>query len=194
MKVRQVEFVGSFPDVAKLPKRRLQEIAFAGRSNVGKSSMINSLLTRKNLARTSGTPGKTRQLNYILINDAFYFVDLPGYGFAKVPRAERERWARLIDRYIENNPYLRLLVSIIDIRHGPTETDLELLRWITHFQIETVVVATKADKLNRAQLQKAEARITAAIETMPVHGPIFFSAQSGLGKPQVWQIVESFLE
>lgn len=194
MKVKQVEFVGSFPDIANLPKRRLPEIAFAGRSNVGKSSMINSLLTRKNLARTSGTPGKTRQLNYILINDAFYFVDLPGYGFAKVPRSERDRWARLIDRYVEDNPYLRLIVSIIDIRHGPTANDLELLRWLSHLQIETLVVATKADKLNRAQLQKGEARITAAIETLPVHGPIFFSGQSGLGKLDVWRTFESFLE
>ena len=194
MKKVTAEFVGSFTHLSQLPKKRLPEVAFAGRSNVGKSSLINTLLGRKQLARTSGTPGKTRQLNYILVNDQFYFVDLPGYGFAKVSRTEREKWSKLIESYVSQNEFLKAVVSIIDIRHGPTESDLELLKWLAHIEVNTLVVATKADKLSRNQVKQAEQRITQMIETLPVHGPVFFSSQTGVGKRELWQAIEIFLE
>lgn len=194
MKVQTAQFVGSYASLDKLPKRRLPEIAFAGRSNVGKSSLINSLLGKKELARTSSTPGKTRQLNYILVNEAFYFVDLPGYGFARVSQEERRRWGHLIETYVENSPYLRVVVSIIDIRHGPMPSDLELIQWLTSIDRACLVVATKADKLGRGQLAQAERRITHAVEQFPVHGPIFYSAKTGLGKRELWTALESFLE
>ncbi len=190
----QAKFIGSFTRVDQLPKLRLPEIAFAGRSNVGKSSLINTLLGQKQLARISGTPGKTRQLNYILVNEKFYFVDLPGYGFAKVSQAERKRWAEMIEKYMSRNSYLRLIVSIIDIRHGPMASDLELIEWLVHLQREVLVVATKADKLRRGQLAEAERRITREIESFPVHGPLFFSAKTGMGKTDLWRNITTFLE
>lgn len=194
MKVQTVQFVGSFTHLGQLPKRRLPEVAFAGRSNVGKSSLINSLLGKKNIAKTSSTPGKTRQLNYILVNERFYFVDLPGYGFARVSRQEREQWGKLIEQYIKQSASLRLIISIIDVRHGPMESDIELIRWLAFLQREVLVVATKADKLSRSQLVQAENRITRAIEAFPVHGPVFYSARTGTGKKQLWKSIEPFLE
>ena len=194
MKRVQAQFVGSFSKIEQIPKRRLPEVLFAGRSNVGKSSLINCLLGQKHLAKISSTPGKTRQLNYILVNDAFYFVDLPGYGYAKVSQAERERWRQLIERYITDNPYLRLIVSIIDIRHGPMDSDLELIRWLAHLELDTLVVATKADKLKRQQFVQAQRSITQMLEQLPIHGPLFFSAKTGMGKRELWQNIELFLE
>ncbi|MFQ5633498.1 MAG: ribosome biogenesis GTP-binding protein YihA/YsxC, partial [bacterium] len=140
MKISHSEFIASYSQIGQLPKLRLPEIAFAGRSNVGKSSLINRLLNRKNLARTSGTPGKTRQLNYILVNQNIYFVDLPGYGFAKVSKQERSRWQQLIEAYMAKNDALKVVVSIIDARHGPTDLDMELLEWLVHIKAPILVV------------------------------------------------------
>ncbi len=194
MKIKSAEFVASFTALSQLPKKRLPEIAFAGRSNVGKSSLINKILNRKKLAKTSGTPGKTRQLNYFLINDAFHFVDLPGYGFAKVPKTERQQWRRLIEAYLSKNQHLRVVVSLIDSRMGPTALDLELIEWLAHLEIPILAVATKLDKLSRNQAKQAEARITSAIERYPVNGPIFCSAKTGAGKSALLLSLKSFLE
>ncbi len=194
MKIRQAEFIGSFTSLKQLPARKLPEIAFAGRSNVGKSSLINRLLGRKNLARTSSTPGKTRQLNYILVNDAFYVVDLPGYGYAKVSRREKIQWQKLVEAYIAGSEELRCVVSIIDSRHGPTESDMELIEWLAWLGKPTLVVASKVDKLKQRDFQKARNRITAAVENLPVSGPMFFSAVSGKGKNELWTVLRDFLE
>lgn len=188
------EFIGSFSHITQIPKLRLPEIAFAGRSNVGKSSLINCLLGRKNMAKTSSTPGKTRQLNYISINSRFYFVDLPGYGFAKVSKSERDRWARLIEQYFSDNTYLRKVIGIIDIRHGPTESDQELINWLVSLKIPLLLVATKSDKLKRNELAKAERRIATTIGALPVDGPIIFSSTKGTGKKELWRAINRVLE
>lgn len=190
----QAEFVGSFTSLRQLPRLRLPEIAFAGRSNVGKSSLINSLLGRKSLARISSTPGKTRQLNYLLINGRFYFVDLPGYGFARVSKAERQQWAALIEAYLSNNRYLRSVVCLIDARHGPMASDLELMDWLASAGASIVVVATKVDKLKQGELQRAKHLILAEIEGRPVAGPVFYSATKRLGRRELWQYLTSVLE
>ncbi len=194
MKVHSSQFIGSYGQPKQRRGPRLPEIAFAGRSNVGKSSLINCLLGRKQLAKISRTPGKTRQLNYILVNERFYFVDLPGYGFAKVSHKERERWAKLIESYLRENVFLHGVVAIIDVRHGPTESDLQLLQWLAEMKHNVLVVATKADKLSRQQLKQAEKRIYQVLETLPVHGPVIFSSRNGMGKKEVWRALELFLE
>lgn len=194
MNIRHAEFIAGYADIRQLPRRRLPEIAFAGRSNVGKSSLINRLLQRKNLARTSGTPGKTRQLNYILVNEKLYFVDMPGYGFAKVSQSERERWRRLIESYLLDNPVLRVVVCIIDARHGPAPSDVQLFTWLAENRIPALVVATKVDKLNRRERQQAEKRIVESIGKLPVGGPVFFSSTSGEGKRELLRSLELYLE
>ncbi len=194
MKIKQAEFVGSFTSLKQLPARSLPEIAFAGRSNVGKSSLINRLLGRKNLARTSSTPGKTRQLNYILVNDAFYIVDLPGYGYAKVSRREKMQWQKLVEDYITHSAALRCIVSVIDSRHGPTDSDMELISWLAWLGKPSLVVASKVDKLKQKDYHKAKHRITAAVEQLPVSGPMFFSAVSGRGKKELWAVLADFLD
>ena len=194
MKITQADFVASYSDLKQLPKLRLPEIAFAGRSNVGKSSLINRLLNRKNLARTSGTPGKTRQLNYLLINESMHFVDLPGYGFAKVSRDERARWQKLIEAYMTENEALKAVVSLIDVRHGPTELVMELLEWLTHLRMPTLIVATKIDKLKQAQLARAKKHITNIVGKLPVDGPIYFSSITGAGKNELLHSLDSYLE
>ncbi len=194
MKIKESKFIGSFSTIDQLPKIKLPEIAFAGRSNVGKSSLINSLLTRKNLARISNTPGKTQLLNYICVNDAFYMVDLPGYGFAKVPKAEKARWRKLIEAYMISSQQLRGVVSLIDSRHGPARSDLELIAWLAEIEIPCLVVATKVDKLNRKQFNEAQRRIVQHIEKLPVHGPLFTSSANGQGKKELWQSLSNILE
>lgn len=194
MKIKESKFIGSFAAVNQLPKDGLPEIAFAGRSNVGKSSLINNLLKRKNIARISNTPGKTRLLNYIRVNDAFYLVDLPGYGFAKVPKAEKARWRELIERYITTSPHLKGVVSLIDSRHGPSQSDLELIVWLAELEMPCLVVATKVDKLNRKQFNEAQRRILQHVEKLPVHGPVFTSSAKGLGKKELWQSISNIME
>jgi len=194
MRIKNSTFIASYADVKQIPRKRLSEIAFVGRSNVGKSSLINRLMGRKQLAKTSKKPGKTRLLNYFLINESFHFVDLPGYGFARVSQSERKRWQNLIESYIESNSALRLVVSLVDSRHGPTVLDLNLLDWLSVLEVPVLMVATKIDKLNNRQMQKSKNEITAALETRPVDGPVFFSSLKGVGKQDVLQSLESYLE
>ena len=194
MKIKESRFIGSFATVDQLLNDGLPEIAFAGRSNVGKSSLINNLLNRKNIARISNTPGKTRLLNYIRVNEAFYLVDLPGYGFAKVPKAEKYRWRKLIETYIATSSRLRCVVSLIDSRHGPAKSDLELIAWLAEMEMPCLVVATKVDKLNRKQYNEAQRRILQRVENLPVHGPLFTSSAKGLGKKELWQSISNILE
>ena len=154
MKIRSAEFILSASSPWQFPPPTLPEIAFAGRSNVGKSTLINSLLNRKKLVKTSSTPGKTQLINFFNINDKFHFVDLPGYGFAKVPENVRKQWQRLIESYLQERESLRNVVLIVDSRHGPTAQDRQLKDWLDYYERPVLIVASKVDKLKRGQIQK----------------------------------------
>ena len=154
MKIRSAEFILSASSPWQFPAPTLPEIAFAGRSNVGKSTLINSLLNRKKLVKTSSTPGKTQLINFFKINDAFHFVDLTGYGFAKVPENVRQQWQRLIEAYLQERECLRNVVLIVDSRHGPTAQDRQLKEWLDYYERPVLIVASKIDKLKRGQIQK----------------------------------------
>ena len=154
MKIRSAEFILSASSPWQFPPPTLPEIAFAGRSNVGKSTLINSLLNRKKLVKTSSTPGKTQLINFFNINDKFHFVDLPGYGFAKVPENVRKQWQRLIESYLQERESLRNVVLIVDSRHGPTTQDRQLKEWLDYYERPVLIVASKVDKLKRGQIQK----------------------------------------
>lgn len=193
MKIKSVEFVKSVNHVDQIPRDNLKEIAFAGRSNVGKSSLINCLLNRKKIAKISSTPGKTRQLNYFRINDLLYFVDLPGYGFARVSQQERLHWQNLIESFLTQSTNLMAVVSIIDSRIGATELDLELLGWLASLNRHILVVATKTDKLSRSvmtrQLKKLSNQLAAYTNEI-----IPFSAVKGTGKKILWSKILNLLE
>jgi len=199
MTIKNAEFILSVASAAQLPQDDLPQIAFCGRSNVGKSSLINSLLNRRGLAKTSNSPGKTRLLNFFRITPAesiykpFYFVDLPGYGYAKVSQSEREEWRKLIESYLEKRPQLCGVIALIDSRHGPLESDLDLLAWLAHVRQRVVVVATKADKLSNKQRAERQREIAAALRHLPAFDLIFFSAMAALGKKELWQQIKEFV-
>jgi len=193
MKVISAKFKGSFAHLRQLPKDKLPEIAFAGRSNVGKSSLINCLLNRKKLALTSSTPGKTRLLNFYTINDTFYFVDLPGYGYAKVSRIERLNWQKLIESYITTNKNLKGIVQIIDSRHGITDLDQEMLSWIHFIGLPLILVATKTDKLpnsKRGHLLKIIRQQAREFQPVDIIG---FSTVTKQGKYDMMQSIGKLL-
>lgn len=178
---------------SKLPQNKELEIAFAGKSNVGKSSLINGLLNRKALARTSSQPGKTQTINFYRINDAFYFVDLPGYGYAKVSVSEREKWGKMIERYLHTSENLVLVFLLIDIRHEPSANDKMMYDWIVHNGFTPVIIATKSDKIKRSQLQKNLKCIRTKLE-MPKEAIIFpYSALSKQGREEILDYIESVL-
>ena len=175
---------------SKLPKNTKPEIAFAGKSNVGKSSLINALMNRKALARTSGQPGKTQTINFYNVNDELYLTDLPGYGFAKVSQKEKEKWGTMIENYLNSSEQLRAVFLLVDIRHEPGQNDIAMAQWMQHYGYEPIVIATKADKLSRNQQIKQIAilRRTLGIGNAPV---IAFSALSKQGKEEIWNIIEA---
>ena len=154
MKIRSSEIEVSAIRKEQYPKEGLPEIALVGRSNVGKSSATNALLNRRNFARTSQTPGKTRTINFYKINNEFYFVDLPGYGYAKVSKSEKDKWGVIMERYLQDREELCAIFLLVDIRHEPTNDDVMMYEWIKHFGYNCVVIATKADKISRGQYQK----------------------------------------
>ncbi len=179
---------------SKLPHNEGIEIAFAGKSNVGKSSLINGLLNRKALARTSSQPGKTQTINFYKVNDSFYFVDLPGYGYAKVSASEREKWGKMIERYLHSSEQLVLVFLLIDIRHEPSANDKMMYDWICHNGFTPVIIATKLDKIKRSQLQKNLKIIRNKLE-MDKDGLIFpYSALSKQGKDEILDYIETFME
>jgi len=194
MKITSAEFVKSVANIKDIPKHNLKEIAFSGRSNVGKSSLINCLLNRKKLARTSVTPGKTRQLNYYRINEQFFFVDLPGYGFAKVSKAEMVTWRQLIEEFIITSRNLRRVISIIDSRVGPTELDMQLIEWLDSLHKPLLLVATKTDKLSRSQLLNQMMKFSKQVEPYYKKPIIPFSAINGTGKQAIWNEILTLLE
>jgi GTP-binding protein len=194
MKIYKAEFVRSVYSPEDFPKDSCSQIAFAGRSNVGKSSMINCLIRQKNLARISSQPGKTRSINYLKINDRFYFVDLPGYGFAKVPQTEREKWKKLIETFLHNSKNLKGLIQIIDARIGMTDKDEEMITFSKRSGILLLVVATKSDKLNQQQKSKNWKKVADGLEKHSIDGFIPFSAKTNLGKKEVWRWIEQQFE
>jgi GTP-binding protein len=190
MKIKQSEFVISAVGPSQYPEDGIPEVALAGRSNVGKSSLINKLLLRRNLARTSQQPGKTQTLNYYKINGELYFVDFPGYGYAKVSKSEREAWGKMIERYLRDRPPLRLVLQLVDLRHPPSVEDQRMYEWLSHYEIPMTVVATKADKVSRSQWPK-HIKIIRQSLGMPGHVPlILFSSETGQGRDDLWSLIE----
>lgn len=190
MKITSAEFIKSAFSEEHWTTDGLPEIAFLGRSNVGKSSLINSLLQRKGLARTSNTPGRTQSINFFLINKSFYFVDLPGYGYAKVSKAMRADWGKMAEDYLLKRGELRLFIQLIDSRHKPTALDLDLSEWLTFHGKNTLVVATKADKMSNNQLTKAMRDIETNLAERQI---IAYSAETGKGREAVWREIEKAL-
>ncbi len=183
--------------IAALPKQYpqddLPEIAFAGRSNVGKSSFINSVINRVNLARTSGKPGKTRTINFYIINDQFRLVDLPGYGYAQVSMVERKKWGDIIEKYLRNRENLKEVVLIVDIRHEPTSQDVMMYNWIKSFGYRGLVIATKADKISKGNWQKNIKIIREKLEIKDINLVIPFSSEKKINVDTVWGIFEPIL-
>jgi GTP-binding protein len=176
------------------PTDDLPEIAFAGRSNVGKSSFINSMINRVNLARTSGKPGKTRTINFYIINENFRLVDLPGYGFAQVSKIEKEKWGKIIEEYLANRDNLKEIVLIVDMRHEPTNQDLLMYDWIKSFGFRGLVIATKADKISKANWQKNIKVIRDKLGIKDVNLVVPYSSEKKLNVDRVWEIFEPILE
>lgn len=178
---------------SKLPDNDLPEIAFAGKSNVGKSSLINGLLNRKSLARTSAQPGKTQTINFYNVNKNLYFVDLPGYGYAKVSVEIRAKWGKMIERYLHNSPQLKKVFLLIDIRHVPSENDCMMYDWIVDNGYEPVIICTKLDKIKRSQVQKNLKLIREKLDLVPGTTMIPFSAQTKQGRDEIWNLIEETL-
>ena len=195
MKITSAEFVKSAFDERDWPPESVPEVAFLGRSNVGKSSMINSLLRVKGLARTSNTPGRTQALNFFLINERFYFVDLPGYGFARVPRDVREAWGQLVTDYLAKRDSLVLSIQIVDSRHEPTKLDLQLREWLLAEGKPFLTVATKSDKLSQNESHRNLARARKTLDAVGGRGAgggelISYSSTTGHGRERVWRAIE----
>ena len=194
MKIRKAQFVKSTLNPKDAPQPARPEFAFVGRSNVGKSSLINTLVNIKNFARVSKQPGKTRAINYFNINDAFYLVDLPGYGFAKISKTEQKKWQRAIEGYLVNNPRLRLLFVLVDAKVGPKATDVQLVEWLQYNGIPFQVVATKIDQVGRSKWQQVQTTIAETFHLMPGTPIVLFSAKNRTGRGDIWQIIEAHLK
>lgn len=176
-----------------LPENSLPEFAFAGKSNVGKSSLINSLINRKSLARTSAQPGKTQTINFYKVEEQLYFVDLPGYGYAKVSQETKEKWGKMIERYLKKSKQLKLVFLLIDIRHEPSVNDKNMYEWIEYNGFEPVIIATKLDKINRSQVAKHVKMLRTGLGLKKETVLIPFSSETKQGKEEIWEIIESYL-
>lgn len=178
---------------SKLPETKMPEVAFAGKSNVGKSSLINGLMNRKSYARTSAQPGKTQTINYYNINDELYFVDLPGYGYAKVSKDVSVKWGKLIEDYLHQSKQLRLVFLLIDIRHDPSENDKIMYNWIVDHGFNPVIIATKVDKLKRSQVQKHVKMIRTGLEVVDGTPIIPYSSLTKQGRDEIWELMENYV-
>ena len=193
MIIKDATFIGSFVKLEQYPVPDMPEIAMAGRSNVGKSSLINTLLNRKKLAKTSSTPGKTRTINFYKINQEFYLVDLPGYGYAKVSKKERESWGGMIGKYLSNRPSLREVVLLVDCRHDPSGDDKQMYEWIQQHGFGSIVIATKADKLSRSKLMQQLKRIRNQLGMKKEAVILPVSALKKEGVEPAWEALEKHL-
>jgi GTP-binding protein len=193
MKINSADLVISAVKPDQYPGEALPEFALAGRSNVGKSSFINKMLNRKNLARTSSKPGKTQTLNFYLINEAFYFVDVPGYGYAKVSKSERAAWGNMIETYFTSREHLKAVVLIVDLRHPPTADDVMMYDFLKHYEMPCIVIATKADKIPKGKWQKHLKITKEKLNLDPSDQIVIFSSETGEGKEKAWAIIESYM-
>lgn len=173
-----------------LPVNDKPEVAFAGKSNVGKSSLINALMNRKAYARTSATPGKTQTINFYNINDGLYLVDLPGYGYARVSEKEKEQWGKMIERYLHGSAQLRAVFLLIDIRHEPSANDRMMYKWVVEQGYQPVIIATKLDKIKRSQVQKHVKMLKEGLSLIPGTKVIPFSSTTKQGRDEIWELIE----
>ncbi len=194
MIIKQVNLETVCGYTSKLPDNQLPEIAFAGKSNVGKSSLINALMNRKSLARTSAQPGKTQTINFYNINDAMYLVDLPGYGYAKVSENEKQKWGQMIENYLHTSKQLRAVCLLIDIRHAPSANDKTMYDWIVYQGFEPVIIATKLDKIKRSQIQKQVKILREGLGLKKESILIPFSAQTKQGREEIWELMDAIIE
>lgn len=191
MNVTSAKIIISAVKPSQFPTDALPEIALAGRSNVGKSSLINSLINRKNLARTSQRPGKTQTINFYLINELFYFADVPGYGFAKVPKSVRASWKKMMEGYLIDRSPLKAVIQIVDLRHPPTSEDQSMYQFLHHFGIPVILVATKADKIAKG---KWLSYVKVIRETLQTKEKVFlFSSKTGQGREEIWEEIERLI-
>ena len=178
---------------SRLPDTGMPEVAFAGKSNVGKSSLINGLMNRKSLARTSGQPGKTQTINFYKVNREMYLVDLPGYGYARVAQSEKEKWGKMIERYLHTSRNLRAVFLLVDIRHAPSANDCQMYEWILHNGFQPIIIATKLDKLKRSQVQKNLKVLREGLRLEKETVIIPFSAETKQGREEIWELIESLI-
>lgn len=194
MDVNNVELIISAVRPEQYPETDLPEYALAGRSNVGKSSFINTMIRRKSMARISQKPGKTQTLNFYKIEEALFFVDVPGYGFAKVSKTEREKWGVMIETYITSREQLRGVIQIVDLRHKPTEDDRMMYEFLKYYDIPVIVVATKADKIPRSKWQKNAKIVLETLDFDPDDKFVLFSSETKMGKDEAWQFIKEGME
>lgn len=193
MVIRNVELETVCGVTSTLPENTLPEFAFAGKSNVGKSSLINALMNRKALARTSSQPGKTQTINFYNINGDLYYVDLPGYGYAKVPQSEKVKWGKMIENYLRKSRQLRMVFLLVDIRHEPSANDKHMYSWIIENGFYPAIIATKLDKIKRSQIQKNVKAIREGLGVQPGTTIIPFSAETKQGREEIWELIDSLV-
>ena len=194
MEIKKVSLETVCGVTSTLPENQLPEVAFAGKSNVGKSSLINALMNRKSLARTSGQPGKTQTINFYNLNDQIYLVDLPGYGYAKTAKRERELWGEMIERYLHTSDVLRAVFLLVDIRHAPSENDRQMFDWMKYMGFDPVIIATKLDKIKHSQVNR---QIKVIREGLGADGETIivpFSAQTKQGRETIWDFMDQVIE
>ncbi len=188
MNIHKVQFIKSATHIDQKPSPDLPEVAVVGRSNVGKSSLINVLFNRKNLAKISSTPGKTRLLNYFQIDEHIYFVDLPGYGYAKLSKTERDKWQKSIESYLKNNDYLKLILLLIDIRHGILPIDQIMIEWLNYYNIPFAIILTKSDKISKNQVRSIKLKIKNQFSDISI---CTFSALKKTGREEIFALIEN---
>lgn len=194
MIIKQVELETVCGITSVLPENEKIEVAFAGKSNVGKSSLINGLMNRKSLARTSSQPGKTQTINFYNINHELYLVDLPGYGYAKIAVAVKEKWGKLIERYLHSSKQLKAVFLLIDIRHEPSANDRNMYEWIVGNGYDPIIIATKLDKLKRSQVAKHVKQVKSGLQVKPGTIVIPYSSVTKQGRDEIWAVIDSYLE
>ena len=194
MLIKSVELETVCGITSKLPDTDMPEVAFAGKSNVGKSSLINGLMNRKSLARTSAQPGKTQTINYYNINQKMYFVDLPGYGYAKVPLKEKEKWGKMVENYLHKSRQLKAVFLLIDIRHEPSANDRQMYEWIVSQGFDPVIIATKLDKIKRSQVAKHIKMLKDGLKVKPNTPLLPYSAMTKQGREEIWSLIGELAE
>jgi GTP-binding protein len=194
MVIKQAELQTVCGITSSLPENLYPEVAFAGKSNVGKSSLINGLLNRKSLARTSSQPGKTQTINFYYVNQSLYLVDLPGYGYAKANEEIRAKWGRMVENYLHKSKQLRAVFLLIDIRHAPSANDKQMYQWIVSQGYEPIIIATKLDKIKRSQVAKQLKLLKEELKLLPGTKLLPFSAQTKQGREEIWEVMEKLIE